>query len=165
MRVKMPNWFVHIDWAKEAGIPEAIANFVNTRIDYGINWSLNHETGDRNRREFESTIYMQLKFFYEKDKESMLYVKACYLHHLLDFFKETYVDIHDIELVFSRFLLHKVIDEITSENLEIISFKKEINDIFQLLRENKQKLYDDLKGPYLLNLEKTTNSNKKIFGD
>lgn len=87
------------------------------------------------------------------------------MHHLLDFFKETHVDIYNIELVFTKFLQNKVIYKFINDKGEEINFKEDINELFQILRENKQHLYNDLKGSYLLNLEKTNNKNKKKFED
>jgi len=99
-------------------------------------------------------IFQQLKFFYDKDKEKRLHVKACYLHHLLDFFKETHVNIYNMELVFRKFLREKVLVEFTDNDGNIINFQEEINDLFHLLRKNSRQLYDDLKGEYFLSLEK-----------
>ncbi len=104
--------------------------------------------------ENERIIDRQLKYFYLMDKEKKysnenLYVKAYYLHHLLDYFTETRVDKNNIELVFKKFLESKVMVEL-SDNGKIINFRKEIESIFQLLREDKQELFEDLKGKYLL---------------
>ncbi|GAH12862.1 unnamed protein product, partial [marine sediment metagenome] len=110
-------------------------------------------------------IDRQLKYFYLMDKEKKysnenLYIKAYYLHHLLDYFMETRVDILNIELVFKKFLEEKVISAITDAEGNLINFQKELNEIFQLLRENKEELYDDLKGKYLRNREM---ENKKVL--
>ncbi|MFW9897863.1 MAG: hypothetical protein ACFFDO_01210 [Candidatus Thorarchaeota archaeon] len=104
--------------------------------------------------ENERIIDRQLKYFYLMDKEKKfsnenLYIKAYYLHHLLDYFTETRIDINNIELVFKKFLEDKVIVEL-SDSGKTINFRKEIKEIFQLLRENKQDLYDDLKGLHLI---------------
>ncbi|MFX0186527.1 MAG: hypothetical protein ACFE8A_02200 [Candidatus Hodarchaeota archaeon] len=104
--------------------------------------------------ENERIIDRQLKYFYLMDKEKKysnenLYIKAYYLHHLLDYFTETRVEINNIELIFDKFLEDKVIVEL-SDNGKIINFRKEIKEIFQLLRENKQELYDDFKGLHLI---------------
>lgn len=58
---------------------------------------------------------------------------------------ETRFDIYDLELIFKKFSEDKIIVEFSYNN-EIINFTKEIEEIFQLLRENKQELYNDLKG-------------------
>jgi len=83
------------------------------------------------------------------------------MHHLLDFFRETRVDINDMELVFNKFLESKVIIEYIDNDDNVINFQKEIDEIFQLLRENKYEFYEDLKGMYLLNSENNDIENKK----
>ena len=163
----MPNWIVHTKWAKKAGIEELIANIVNRFIDYGITWALNNNNIKTELPEYDDPIILrQLKFFHERDLEKKyskenLYVKACYLHHLLDFFRETRVDIKDMELVFKKFLELKVNVEYIDNNDNIINFQEEIDDNFQLLRENKKEFYEDLKEMYLLNSENKDSENKK----
>jgi hypothetical protein len=73
------------------------------------------------------------------------------LHHLLDFFKETHVNINDIELVFKKFLQNKVIIEITDSEGKKINFQKDIEEVFKLLKDNKNDLYEDIKGDYTSN--------------
>ena len=138
---------------------------MNRSIDYGITWALD----DKKSKLAESDdpiILRQLKFFHERDIEKKysnknLYVKACYMHHLLDFFRETRVDINYMELVFKKFLESKVIVEYIDNDDNVINFQKEIDEIFQLLRENKYEFYEDLKGMYLLNSENNDIENKK----
>ena len=112
-------------------------------------------------------LLRQLKYFYQKDLKNThdkekLYVKAYYLHHLLDYFRETRFDINNIELVFEKFLEDKVVIEF-SDRSKIINFQNELDELFHLLRECKQELYNDLKGNYLLSLESKENSNEKIL--
>lgn len=104
--------------------------------------------------EDDSNILRQLKYFYQKDMEKKfsdkwLYVKAFYLHHLLDFFKETRFDVYDLDLVFKNFLQEKVPTEISDISGKSISFQKELEELFDLLRKNKQELYNDLHGANL----------------
>ena len=80
----------------------------------------------------------------EKDEHNS-YVKAFYLHHLLDYFRETRVSINDIDLVFEKFLQNKVTFEITDFNLNILNFQEVIEEVFKLVKDNKKELYDDLK--------------------
>jgi len=82
------------------------------------------------------------------------YVKAFYLHHLLDYFRETRVNIYNIDLVFETFLLEKIGPEIVNNKGIKISFLNEIQQIFNLLKKNKKELYSDLRGEYLTNLDK-----------
>ena len=122
---------------------------VNRTLDYGFNWTLYQEDDATIEDYDDSIISLQLKHFFEKEKNKKGYIKALYLHHLLDFFKETYVNIYDIELVFEKFLQDKVIIEIPDVEGNQINFQEEVLEIFQLLRENKEELYIDLKGQYL----------------
>ncbi|MDX1799062.1 MAG: hypothetical protein R3255_10470 [Candidatus Lokiarchaeia archaeon] len=75
------------------------------------------------------------------------------MHHLLDFFKETHVNIYDIDLVFKKFLQNKVIIEITDSEGKKVNFQKEVEEIFKLLKDNKKELYEDIKGNYNEDLE------------
>ena len=102
----------------------------------------------------ETKIYQQLKYFYEKKKKKG-YIKAVYLHHLLDFFKETHIDIHKIDLVFEKFLQDKVVVDISDSEGTVINFQDEINEVFRIIKENKDELYEDLRGEYIFNLEKS----------
>lgn len=70
------------------------------------------------------------------------------MHHLLDFFKETHVNIYDIDLVFEKFLQNKIIVEITDSEGKKINFKEVIEEIFKLLKDNKKELYEDIKGQF-----------------
>ena len=138
---------------------------MNRSIDYGITWALD-EKQSKLSEDDDPIILRQLKFFHKRDLEKKyskenLYVKACYLHHLLDFFRETRVDINDMELVFKKFLESKIIVEYIDNDDNVINFQKEIDEDFQLLKENKSEFYEDLKGMYLLNSENNDVKNKK----
>lgn len=123
---------------------------MDKNIDYSTEWAFN----DKHRdifNEDDNIILRQLKFFHYKDLEKQyskenLYIKAFYLHHLLDFFMETRVNIYNIEQVFQKFLEKKVVIEFIDKKGKKITFQKEINEIFHLLAENKEELYIDLKG-------------------
>jgi len=127
-----------------AGIPLKIAEFVNRSIDYGSDWAVKHDYEETQEGIFENNIHRQLVYFYTRDTEKKNFVKACYLHHLLDYFKETYVDLHNENLVFQKFLEHKVISKISYNNKREVSFEKEISELFQLIKNNKNMLYSDL---------------------
>ena len=124
---------------------------VNRAVDYGFNWAFYKQDSVEFDINNENRIFRQIQYFYEKDKNKKGYIKALYLHHLLDFFKETYVNIHDINLVFEKFLQNKVLLEITDDEGIKIDFQEEIEEIFKLLRDNQEELYKDLKGEYLDN--------------
>ena len=144
----MPNWTIHKKWSKKAGIDELVADVVNRFIDYGAHYGVYEKKDLLFYDENERVIVRQLKYFYRMDQEKKfskenLYVKAYYLHHLLDYFTETRIDKKNIDLLFEQFLKEKVVIEFSDGN-ELINFRKEIEEIFQLLKENKQELYDDL---------------------
>ena len=138
---------------------------MNRFIDYGAHYSVSDKNELLSIDEKDSTLLRQLKYFYQKDIEKKyskekLYVKAYYLHHLLDYFRETRFDINNIELVFEKFLEEKAVIEFSNKNGYVLNFKNEINDIFQQLRDNQQELINDLKGNYLINLENNEKNNK-----
>ena len=123
---------------------------MDKNIDYGTEWGFNDKFRDV-FNEDDNIILRQLKFFHYKDLEKQyskenLYIKAFYLHHLLDFFMETRVNIYNIEQVFQKFLEKKVVIDFIDKKGKKINFQKEINEIFHLLAENKEELYIDLKG-------------------
>lgn len=140
-----------------AGIDDLIANVVDRNIDYGTTWAFNSNNNDPSNDD-ESVIVKQLKFFHQKDLEKKysyknLYVKAFYLHHLLDYFRETRFDIYDIDLIFDKFLQEKVKTQIVNNIGKEINFQNEIHQIFDLLKKNKRELYSDLRGEYLIRLD------------
>jgi len=146
---------VHSKWAKKAGIDKIIADFVNRNIDYGTSWAFTKNENDFPVEEFESTKTKQLNFFYQKDLEKenghKSYVKAYYLHHLLDYFRETRINIYEIKTVFDQFLKEKIETEIINAEGNKVNFLEEIHQIFDVLRKNKEELYSDLKGGYFTN--------------
>jgi hypothetical protein len=140
-----------------AGIDELIANVVDRNIDYGTTWAFDSDIKNPSNDD-ESVITKQLKFFHQKDLEKKysdknLYVKAFYLHHLLDYFRETRFDIYDIDLIFDKFLQEKVKIHIVNNKGKKINFQIEIHQIFDLLKKNKRELYSDLRGEYLTRLD------------
>ncbi len=140
-----------------AGIDGLIANVVDRNIDYGTTWAFDPHNNDASNDD-ESVIVKQLKFFHQKDLEKKfsdknLYVKAFYLHHLLDYFRETRFDIYDIDLIFDKFLQEKVKTQIVNCKGKKINFQNEIYQIFDLLKKNKRELYSDLRGKYLTRLD------------
>jgi hypothetical protein len=100
--------------------------------------------------EDEKVIDKQLKFFYHKDIEKtfsqeFLYVRAYYMHHLLDYFKEIRYDIYNLELIFSKFIQEKVKPTLIDDEGFEISFLNEINHVFGIIRLYKEELFSDLK--------------------
>ena len=146
---------MHSKWAKKAGIDKFIADFVNRNIDYGTSWAFTGNENDFPVEEYESAIIKQLNFFHQKDlveeDNHKSYVKAYFLHHLLDYFRETRVNIYEINTVFDQFLKEKIKTELINNEGKKVNFLKEIHLIFDFLRKNKEELYSDLKGGYLTN--------------
>lgn len=107
---RMPKWEVHNKWAKKLGVPGKVSNFVNLIVDFPEKSRefmefLNMEEvrlrpyskGFKGRRKViaalpvehdgrgkRTTMHLQLKFLRQKGSE---YVKAWYLHHILDYIK------------------------------------------------------------------------------
>ncbi len=125
---------------------------MNRAVDYGFNWVYYKQDEIAFEVNNDNIIFRQLKYFYEKDKNKKGYIKALYLHHLLDFFKETHVNIYDLNLVFEKFLQNKIILEISDAEGKKINFQEDLQEIFKLLKDNKKELYEDLKGEYLVDL-------------
>ncbi|MBD3196683.1 MAG: hypothetical protein GF317_16625 [Candidatus Lokiarchaeota archaeon] len=129
---------------------------MNRIIDYGVHLTSEEDKEPSHFFDDESTICKELIHFYQRDREQRFFIKACYLHHLLDFFKETHINLTDINQVFKRFLRDKVISQIKDKYGNVISFEKEIKEIFRLVSDNQDLLFKDLKGSYLTRLEKRT---------
>lgn len=166
MWCSIPNWFIHTKWAKKAGIDDLISNYVNRTIDYGLNWALLSDQEESSYNEEDNNFARQLKYFHLKDLEKkysneQLYVKAFYLHHLLDYFRETRYDVNNLELVLKKFLENEIIFEFLDKNGNTINYQLVIKQIFQLLRENQRELYEDLKSVHNLSLEKNREQKKR----
>ena len=97
-----------------------------------------------------------MKDLEKKYSNEQLYVKAFYLHHLLDYFRETRYDVNNLELVLKKFLENEIIFEFLDKNGNTINYQLVIKQIFQLLRENQRELYEDLKSVHNLSLEKNS---------
>jgi len=137
------------------GIDKFIADFVNRNIDYGSSWAFSKNEDDFPVEEYESALTKQLNFFHQKDLEEedndKSYVKAFYLHHLLDYFRETRISIYEINAVFDQFLKVKIKTKTINNEGNKVNFLKEIHQIFDFLRKNKEELFSDLKGGYFTN--------------
>jgi len=136
------------------GIDKFIVDFVNRNIDYGTSWAYKESENDFSAEEYESAIAKQLNFFHQKDLEEKYdhnsYVKAYYLHHLLDYFKETRINIYEINTVFDQFLKEKIETETINNEGKKVNFSKEIHQIFDFLRKIKKNYTQILKGDILL---------------
>ena len=150
----MPNWLVHNKWTDKAGIERIIANYVDRNIDYGTQWVEESHNDNSNYNIDDRIVVKQLHHFYKKDKEAKysteyLYVKAFYIHHLLDYFRETRFNTQNLDLIFNKFQQEKVTTEIKTDDGNIINFQREIQTIFNLFRRNKDQLFADLEGDYI----------------
>ncbi len=134
---------MHVKWTDKLGIRKAIANSVNREIDFGFNWCFYEDHEVQFQKDNESTIFRQLRYFYDRDPKGLMYVKAAYAHFLLDFFMETILDIREVDLVFDKFLEDMIV-EIADIQGNKISFRRELDELFNLLRTNRQELYEDI---------------------
>ncbi|MCD6214927.1 MAG: hypothetical protein J7J46_08150 [Candidatus Desulfofervidus sp.] len=94
----MPEWAIHIKWAQRLGIPEEISSFVNFLSDFPEKTQEFMEFCEREGGEIIMRLlrvhdfntimkipkYLQVVFVRQKGSE---YVKAWYLHYLLDYIK------------------------------------------------------------------------------
>ncbi|MBD3340555.1 MAG: hypothetical protein GF353_15715, partial [Candidatus Lokiarchaeota archaeon] len=131
------------------GIDPLVSSIVNRLIDYGSHYALNDKYKSLSQNEDDSDVLRQLKFFSFKDLEKKfdnanMYVKSYYLHHLLDYFRETRYDIYNLELIFDKFLEEKIPKEFINKEGKVVNFDKEINEIFACLRKFQKELYEDL---------------------
>ncbi|TFG02580.1 MAG: hypothetical protein EU539_12975 [Promethearchaeota archaeon] len=149
----MPNWFIHDKWSSKLGIDPLISSIVNRYIDYGGHFGLCDDQKNHYYDADDPSKLKQLKYFFQKDKEKKfskenVYVKSYFLHHLLDYFKETRHNTNDIEFIFIKFVEDKVPIEFSDENGKVFNFRKEVDEIFTLIRQNIQELQNDLKERY-----------------
>ena len=94
----MPEWAIHIKWAQRLGIPEEISSSVNFLSDFPEKTQEFMEFCEREGVEIIMRLlrvhdfsaimkipkYLQVVFVRQKGSE---YVKAWYLHYLLDYIK------------------------------------------------------------------------------
>lgn len=127
-------------WAHTAGIPEGIANITNRVIDYGFNWVYSAKSDIKNN---DDPRFLHLTYFYEMDPKNMNYIKAYYLHRVLDHLKETRHK--ELGKALKEFETEKCLIEIERPNGQIINFRKEIDSILSLLRDNENKVLADIR--------------------
>lgn len=127
-------------WAHKAGIPEGIANITNRVIDYGFNWVYSAKSDIKNN---DDPRFLHLTYFYEMDPKNKNYIKAYYLHRVLDHLKETRHK--ELGKALKEFETEKCLIEIERPNGQIINFRKEINGILSHLRDNENKVLVDIR--------------------
>ncbi|MEX2680472.1 MAG: hypothetical protein Q6373_002645 [Candidatus Sigynarchaeota archaeon] len=139
----MPNWMVHARWAKKAGISESTAHVVNQIIDYGSFSTFFNVDAAPNQFK-DDQRYFVIKYLYHKDPVKNSYVKAYYLHLLLDYFKET--RIVDIDKAVDDFINNRALVELPIENNIVLSFKRELYDLASLIHANREEISLDMHG-------------------
>lgn len=127
-------------WAQKAGIPEGIANITNRVIDYGFNWVFSAKS--ENIKNNDDPRFLHLTYFYEMDSKNKIYIKAYYLHRVLDHLKETRHK--ELDKALKEFKTEKCLIEIERPNGQIINFRKEIDGILTLLRDNENNVLADI---------------------
>ncbi len=127
-------------WAKKVGIPEGIANITNRVIDYGFNWVFSAKS--ENIKNNDDPRFLHLTYFYEMDPKNKNYIKAYYLHRALDHLKETRHK--ELDKALKKFETEKCLIEIERPNGQIITFKKELEGILTLLRQNEKNVLSDI---------------------
>ncbi len=81
---------------------------------------------------------------HEKDPIHHEYVKAYYMHLLLDHLKET--RFNDFEKAIEEFLSGKVLSEISLPGGVVISFKSVLDDVISFFRTNEHEILKDIHG-------------------
>ena len=127
-------------WAQKAGIPDGIADITNRVIDYGFNWVFSAKS--ENIKNNDDPRFLHLTYFYELDPKNKNYIKAYYLHRALDHLKETRYKRLDKAL--KEFETLKCLTEIKRADGQIITFKKELEEILTHLRQNEKKVLSDI---------------------
>ena len=154
--MRMPKWKIHNKWAEKIGIPEEISNTVNKLIDFPLkdedyvlfcikkikpkcelnyndliknrvfkNLIINQHDCGRNRKTTRDIQIEYLEYIGGDNKDK--FVKAWYLHHILDYF------IDDPE-IFERFKEQTTHDNYLETQSHVIEFVK----------ENRQKILEDV---------------------
>ncbi len=127
-------------WTEKAGIPEGIAYITNRVIDYGFNWVYSAKSDIKNN---DDPRFLHLTYFYEMDPKNKNYIKAYYLHRVLDHLKETRYK--ELDKALKEFETEKCLIEIERPNGPIINFRKEIDGILTLLKDNENKVLADIR--------------------
>nr|MDO8108809.1 hypothetical protein [Candidatus Sigynarchaeota archaeon] len=98
---------------------------------------------DKNDDEnFDNRQYFELKYLHEKEPVTDEFVKAYYLHLVLDHLKET--RFNDLERAINEFLTEKVLIEIRIHGGMVISFKKALDEVISFLRRNEREILGDI---------------------
>ncbi|MBN2154310.1 MAG: hypothetical protein JW839_22840 [Candidatus Lokiarchaeota archaeon] len=139
----MPNWLTHASWASRAGISESTAHIVNQVIDYG-SFSTFFNVKEAPDQFQDDQRYFIIKYLYRKDPASNSYVKAYYLHLLLDHLRET--RIRDVDAAVNDFIDNKALIELPIGDDIVLNFRRELDDLASMIHENREEIWSDLHG-------------------
>jgi len=100
----MPNWKFHLKWAKDFGIPFAIANWVNMREDMP---KIDHKFNDPELERIKANMPNYQPTYEEMAAKGELYAEAWVLHLVLDELENISIQERDdiIVLLLERFEL------------------------------------------------------------
>ncbi len=139
----MPNWYIHLKWALKAGVSENVAHVVNRSIDYGASFVF-FALKRKHAMENDDRRYHELLYLYEKDPEHLEYVKAYYMHFLLDHLKETKKK--ELASALDEYKQEKALLEVILEDGRVVSFLKMVDDLISLLLEHEAEVTADVYG-------------------
>jgi hypothetical protein len=151
----IPNWYIHVKWACKLGISEPVAHVVNRLVDYGSfstyfmadavdddGTIVVGEADDRSHPEAHEHIL--LKYMYRKDPTALEYVKAYYVHLMLDHLKETrHRNLGDAMDEFKR---DKALLKMKSRDGVVVSFEGVVDEMMSFFRANEQEIMADVRG-------------------
>ncbi len=142
-------------WACKLGISEPVAHVVNRLVDYGsfstyfMSEGVDDDGAITGHDEDDGTPpevheHVMLKFMYRKDPSRLEYVKAYYVHLMLDHLKETrHPGLGDALVEFKD---HKVPLSIKNRDGAVISFENIVNEIMSFFRGNEREIMNDIHG-------------------
>ncbi len=142
-------------WACRLGISESVAHVVNRLVDYGsfstyfMSEGVDDDGSITGHNEDDGTPlevheHVMLKFMHRKDPTHLEFVKAYYVHLMLDHLKETrHSDLGD---ALDEFKGHKELLSIKSRDGTVVSFESVVNEIMSFFRENEREIMNDIHG-------------------
>jgi hypothetical protein len=144
-----------VKWACKLGISESVAHVVNRLVDYGSFSTYFMAEGvdddgaiagydDDDRTPPELHEHVMLKYMYRKDPARLEYVKAYYVHLMLDHLKETRHS--DLGEALDEFKCHNELLSIKSRDGAVVSFENVVNEIISFFRVNEREIMNDIHG-------------------
>ena len=142
-------------WACRLGISEPIAHVVNRLVDYGsfstyfMSEGVVDDGAITGHDEDDGTPpvvheHVLLKFMHRKDPTRFEYVKAYYVHLMLDHLKETRHP--DLGAAIDEFINQKALLSIKLRDGAVVSFEKVVNEIMSFFRVNELEIMKDIHG-------------------